>query len=83
MLFNKVDEAVAVDVETTGLDPNNDRIISGTAVKVHLNDIEESMKLGKKNYTFPGYEPEIKVNSQTRISRKVFNTNGCTIRAVK
>ena len=43
--FTGFDEAVVVDVETTGLDPNKDRIISAALVRANFSDLKKDPAL--------------------------------------
>ena len=43
--FTNFDEAVVVDVETTGLDPQTERIVTLSMVRVRYSDLEKSSGL--------------------------------------
>ena len=75
-VFSGFDEAVVVDVETTGLDPKRDRIISVAMVRGRFADL-------KKNPNgLHGETMDAVVNPQCRISKEASRIHGITDRDV-
>ena len=48
--FTNFDEAVVVDVETTGLDPQTERIVTLSMVRARYSDLEKSSGLHADNH---------------------------------
>lgn len=67
--FTGFDEAVVVDVETTGLDPNKDRIISAALVRANFSDL-------KKDPALKGETLDVIVNPQCRIPKETTRVHG-------
>ncbi len=69
--FTGFDEAVVVDVETTGLDPNRDRIVSVAMIHMRFGDL-------KKNSRLHGDTMDVMVNPQCRIPKAASRVHGIT-----
>ena len=75
-IFRGFDEAVVVDIETTGLDPENDRVVSVAMVRMRFADL-------KKNLSGPSNETiDIVVNPQCQIPYEASRIHGITNRDV-
>ena len=75
-IFRGFDEAVVVDIETTGLDPENDRIVSVAIVRARFADLEENSS------GLNGETMDTIVNPQCRIPYRVSRRHGITNRDV-
>ena len=74
--FTGFDEAVVVDVETTGLDPKKDRIISVAMVRARFGNLQENPN-GLKGETM-----DTVVNPECRIPKEASRVHGITDRDV-
>ena len=70
--FSGFDEAAVVDVETTGLDPSSDRIISVAVVRARFADLRENPD------GLHGTTMDVVVNPQCRIPRDASRVHGFT-----
>lgn len=75
-IFRGFDEAVVVDVETTGLDPETDRIVAVAMVRVHFEALQDNPQ------GLLGETMDVIVNPQCRIPVKASCVHGITDRHV-
>ena len=75
--FRNLDEAVIVDVETTGLDPKTARIVSVAALRVKFSEIASN---GSRMHSETMY---LLVNPQCRIPRDATRVHGLKDRHVR
>ena len=75
-IFRGFDEAVVVDVETTGLDPETDRIVAVAMVRVHFEALQDNPQ------GLHGETMDVIVNPQCRIPVKASRLHGITDRHV-
>ena len=75
--FSGFDEAVVVDVETTGLDSKRDRIVSVAMIRANFADL-------RKNSEGPSGETmDVVVNPQCRIPKEASRVHGITDKDVR
>ena len=74
--FVGFDEAVVVDVETTGLDPGKDRVISVAMVRAHFAELKSNPN------GLQGETMDVVVNPQCRIPPESSRKHGITDRDV-
>ena len=74
--FSGFDEAVVVDVETTGLDPEKDRVISVAMVRAHFAELKSNPN------GLHGETMDVAVNPQCRIPPESSRIHGITDRDV-
>ena len=70
------DEAVVVDVETTGLDPKSDRVISVAMIRSSFGDLRENPN------SLSGETMDVVINPQCRIPKEASRVHGITDRDV-
>ncbi len=73
-IFRGFDEAVVVDVETTGLDPETDRIVAVAMGRVHFEALQDNPQ------GLHGETMDVIVNPQCRIPVKASRVHGITDR---
>ncbi len=71
-MFTGLDEAVVVDVETTGLDPKTDRIVSVALIHANFRNLRENLN------SLSGKTMDVVINPQRRIPKESSRIHGIT-----